>query len=337
MYSHKRKGTEVLVSPGPAAAAVNSNTHRHRSQQHRHPQVGVVLPTTSCSSNNWQDVQAKMQDLYQRLVDQEEEECKEGENVEDCCVDEVLLAIRDIAQQKQEFEKDFSSMEQDAARIQDAVNEKVEQAKTACQIGSEQAYQMQKAVTELRATRDAAVLELEETVQSTYDVQASISHQQQHAKQLLESSHDQAAMVKQKVARLQHQIALYARVTGIKWDFDEETLLSGHVVRSTVVLDGPAFCSKRNQCTLNLLYSRLSCILFYSLFVRPRFILSRHNRPFLRKKLFVHSALTHKQCPSMRLLTSSGISWRGRLKTSLLVLLGHPCGLFYARLCARHC
>jgi hypothetical protein len=243
-FSHKRKGMEVLVSPGPAAVQqqqqqppphyedssyLPSQTLEHYQQSHHH--VVVVSPTNS----NWQDVQAKMKDLYQRLVEDEEEANDSSNDNESSTTasstDPVLLAIRNVVHQKHQVHQAFMMMEQEAARIQQELNEQVEQAKTACQMESEQAHQMQKKVAELCAARDAIVAELQETLQLTQDVQADMARHEQDAMQQLNEHETETMQAKKKAARLQHQISLYARITGIKWDFDQETILAGHVVR----------------------------------------------------------------------------------------------------------
>jgi hypothetical protein len=68
--------------------------------------------------------------------------------------------------------------------------------------------------------------------QRQLQLQRTIALHQEEASQEIESIDQVEEERKRQVPRLKTQISLFASTTGIKWDFSQEDLLSGSVVRT---------------------------------------------------------------------------------------------------------
>ena len=197
--SHKRKGSEFGAS---------NTSYLSRS---------VVY---SPEKSRWEDTQAKMKSLREAL-----------QSTTTTSDDPVLKELQETQQHEDMVKDNTKTMLQNATEIQNKLDHKVQEAVTACQQESEQVYQSKVQLTELQATRDAMMVELQDADNEIHALQDEIATYKEQAAEEIDTCALLEEEQKLKVPRLKHQISLYASCTGIKWDFDQERVLAGSVVR----------------------------------------------------------------------------------------------------------
>ena len=133
-----------------------------------------------------------------------------------------------LAPHKQAFEAalDRPKLEAQARQLQNDLDERMQKALLACQAESDQLYQLQLATNQLTVQRDTLAAQLEHQEQELHDLQDAIAHYQ------TTTLPDALPDCDRTIARLRQQISLYGSISGVKWDFAHERVLSGHVVRT---------------------------------------------------------------------------------------------------------
>ena len=84
----------------------------------------------------------------------------------------------------------------------------------------------------LEQNRDKLLLAMEDMDQRQLELQDRIALHQREAAEEIERIDSVDEERKREVPRLKHSISLYASTTGIKWDFLQDDILSGSVVRT---------------------------------------------------------------------------------------------------------
>ena len=140
-------------------------------------------------------------------------------------LDEVHQMDRDLQEVQEEIQGQASSVQKD-------LEERIKEARDACREESDEVYRLQQRVREMTADCE----ELEQTVEDhrmeASQIQERIYQYKEEASQEIEEMDRVEADRIQQVPKLKHQISLFAKITGIKWDYQEDKLLAGQVVSS---------------------------------------------------------------------------------------------------------
>ena len=145
--------------------------------------------------------------------------------------DDLLASLDTCISLQGDLEKEESNAADHSERIKKKLESRIEVARKACREESDDFYRMQLHVEQLRADRQALRQALEELDGIETETKERILVNQETASQQIESIDQVEADRMRQVPRLKQQISLYATTTGIKWDFEEEDLLAGQVVR----------------------------------------------------------------------------------------------------------
>ncbi len=124
----------------------------------------------------------------------------------------------------------------ESAVTQKNLDAAVQEAAEQCKEESAALYQLQTALHKLNAERDSMLADLSATDQQTEELIQDITRYQQEADEEMGAIDSVEENAKKSVPRLQYLISLYASCTGIKWDFDQERLLEGEVVRTCWII-----------------------------------------------------------------------------------------------------
>jgi hypothetical protein len=203
---YKRKGSEFAASSDTATVVSRSV---------------VYQPSTS-----WQESKNKLASLREHLQQEDN--------------DEVWSVLQNCLTHESSIKDAESIMLEDAAVTQTKLDAAVQEAAEQCKEESAAIYQMQTALHKLHAERDAVLADLSSTDEQVEELNKEIIRYQQEAEEEMGAIDSVEENAKKSVPRLQYLISLYALCTGIKWDFDEERLLEGEVVR-TLTLEWSLF------------------------------------------------------------------------------------------------
>lgn len=206
---HKRKGDSVFEE--------RTNTH-----------VVVVNPSASVNKPNEVDetpLEAARRQLKEFRLKQLEEENRP---------DSILDALMSIGTKDEEM---FGRNLDKYRGIQDDLDAQIEEATRSCQKESTVLSHLVLQTKRLEQSRDNWLRDIDEIDKRQVVLQQQIALHQQEASQEIENIDTVEEERKRQVPRLKTQISLYASTTGIKWDFNEDELLSGSVVRSPPKID----------------------------------------------------------------------------------------------------
>jgi small-conductance mechanosensitive channel len=169
-------------------------------------------------STSWQESQSKLASLRERLQKEDN--------------DEVWSILQNCLTHESSIKEAESVMLAESSATQKKLDVAVQEAAEQCKEESEALYQLQTALHKLHAERDAMLADLSATDQQTEELNQDIIRYQQEANEEMGAIDSVEESAKKSVPRLQYLISLYASCTGIKWDFDQERLLEGEVVRT---------------------------------------------------------------------------------------------------------
>ena len=145
--------------------------------------------------------------------------------------DELLSSFDTCMSMQQELEQEQATVLKTSQNIKNQLHQRIEMAREACKEESDDLYRMQMTLEQLQADRQALLQSLEEIDALQVESKNRILHYKKVAAQHVELMDQVEAERMRQVPRLKQQISLYATTTGIKWDFDEEHVLAGQVVR----------------------------------------------------------------------------------------------------------
>ena len=146
-------------------------------------------------------------------------------------VDNLLSSFNSCISLQQELHQEQTAIVQASQEIKNKLMSRIELAREACKEESDDLYRMQLTLEQLQADRQALIQSLEELDSLQVETKERILQHKEVASLNMEEMDQVEAERMEKVPRLKQQISLYATSTGIKWDFDQETLLAGQVVR----------------------------------------------------------------------------------------------------------
>jgi myosin heavy subunit len=200
---YKRKGSDFAPSSDTTTASSRS--------------VVYQKPSTS-----WQESQSKLASLRERLQKEDN--------------DQVWSVLQNCLTHESSIKEAESVMLSESAVTQEKLDSAVQAAAEQCKEESEALYLLQTALHKLHAERDAMLADLSSTDQQMEDLNQDITRFQQEADEEMGAIDSVEESAKKSVPRLQYLISLYASCTGIKWDFDQERLLEGEVVRTCWII-----------------------------------------------------------------------------------------------------
>jgi hypothetical protein len=144
--------------------------------------------------------------------------------------DSVLKSFLSYKKKEQEVVQEQEVIETSSKEILSKIETKLQKALATYKNEAELLYQLQVAYNELKCSRDNMMQECEEVDQKIHDIQSQIVQYQKIAEEEFDMSELFEAERKLKAPRLRQQISLYGNISGIKWDFDQERVLAGHIV-----------------------------------------------------------------------------------------------------------
>jgi hypothetical protein len=211
MTNHKRKSDDVFSETTNRVVVVgdnNNNNNNNNKSNH----------TTNNSNNNESSIdqlKRKLQSLRKPPSNDVEE-------------DPILSAMESVDDADGHAEQ---ALMDESSRIHSRLAEEIQQAEDACQAESGILRHVAQQTTELQHTRQSLWHQMQELEEQQVDLQAKIASHTEEASQEIESIDLVEEERKRQVPRLKTQISLYATTTGIKWDFAQDDILSGSVVR----------------------------------------------------------------------------------------------------------
>jgi chromosome segregation ATPase len=145
--------------------------------------------------------------------------------------DQVWSILQNCLTHESSIKEAESVMLTESAVTQKKLDAAVQEAAEQCKEESAALFQLQTDLHKLNAERDAMLADLSATNQQAEELNRDITRYQQEADEEMGAIDSVEENAKKSVPRLQYLISLYASCTGIKWDFDQERLLEGELVR----------------------------------------------------------------------------------------------------------
>jgi DNA repair exonuclease SbcCD ATPase subunit len=225
----KRKGDDVLVSAPTHMVGDSHNTNHTSHNNTNHTNVTATSHTTSTVSSQptWLDSAS----FDHKLWVVRETLKLEGNHGNDP-QDDFLAEIQHCQEHCTAFQQQQQQLTSVSSKIQTALSDKIRGEESKCQTESANVSAMEQAVQGIVQERDSLQQGLQSLESLRHDLEQRIASAMEEASQHVESIDMVEESRKNQVPRLKHQISLYASTTGIKWDFDKERLLQGHVVRT---------------------------------------------------------------------------------------------------------
>lgn len=163
------------------------------------------------------------------------ETCQKLKEMRSFSMDDLLSSFDTCLSLQQDLQEDQATVLKTSQNIKNQLDNRIEMAREACKEESNDLYRMQMKLEQLQADRQALLDSLEELDSLKVETKDRILQYKEEASQYVELMDQVEAERMKQVPRLKQQISLYATTTGIKWDFDEEHLLAGQVVRTVIV------------------------------------------------------------------------------------------------------
>ena len=171
------------------------------------------------------------------------------DNDDDCgsVVEDPLYAclVESMGNKKKE-QQDLDQLKKDSIKIQDDLNRRIAEAQEACQMESNVLAEQSRHLHQLHESRDQLLRQIDEMDQRQVELHHQIALHQQETTEEMEVIDRVEEERKREVPRLKHTLSLYASTTGIKWDFLQNELLSGSVVRTSYLAVVGVFWSVRS-------------------------------------------------------------------------------------------
>lgn len=148
--------------------------------------------------------------------------------------DDPLLTVLNQTIENVDGNAAESMLLEESDRIKSQLEKEIQQAKDACQQESNVLSDLANQMDSMRQKRQSLLQEMEKLDRRQMALQSKISMHQEEAAQEIESIDNVEEERKRQVPRLKAQLSLYASTTGIKWDYSNEELLSGSIVRTLI-------------------------------------------------------------------------------------------------------
>ncbi|CAB9526900.1 expressed unknown protein [Seminavis robusta] len=144
-------------------------------------------------------------------------------------MDDFLAEVEHCQGKMHDFQRKQEDIKASSQSIQDRLMEKIQQEEAKCQVESANVETMEKELQEIAQERDSIANDIADLNRMRDDLTQRIAMAVEEASQQVEDINMVDEARKNQVPRLKHQISLYADTTGIKWDFEDDKRLEGHV------------------------------------------------------------------------------------------------------------
>jgi hypothetical protein len=229
----KRKGDDVLVGDGAGVGISHANTASPGSS------LSGSTPLQNSSNNSCSnDTSAHFQPAWldsasfdHKLWVVRESLKLDKERGEE---EDVFLAeIRNCKEKMHTFQRQREDLIQVSTAIQEKLTKRINVEEAKCQKESENVQAIEQELIHIQQERDSLVREMTDLEKMRKELEQQIASAIEEANKEVEAIDLVEENRKNTVPRLKHQISLYAATTGLKWEFENDHLLEGHVV-STV-------------------------------------------------------------------------------------------------------
>ena len=116
-----------------------------------------------------------------------------------------------------------------AHEIKSMLSESIAKESSACQLELADIYRLQMELQSLHANHDDLEQEIQDLAAESSETKDSIYEAQQVCRQEMEQIDLVEAERMQHVPKLKEQISLFATTTGIRWDYEQDTVLAGQM------------------------------------------------------------------------------------------------------------
>lgn len=142
--------------------------------------------------------------------------------------DQVLKSIENIDQGPSRHQ---GQLQEKSSKIKSALRQQLGQELDACRHESRELVDLEGQVAKMKHEQKGLVQDMEKLDKNQHELQSNIAKYLEEASDEIDSIDQVEEEQKRLVPRLKTQISLYASTTGIKWDFAQDEILSGQVVR----------------------------------------------------------------------------------------------------------
>jgi DNA repair exonuclease SbcCD ATPase subunit len=134
------------------------------------------------------------------------------------------------------LDAEMDQLHDDSEAMKTSLANQIQQEREAFQCESDDIFKMVQTANNLQGTVSDLEQSLEEVREKEMEIRSHIhSHQQAVSEQREEI--DAVEMDRmQQVPKIKNQISLYAKTTGIRWDYHRDSMLAGEVVRCLLLL-----------------------------------------------------------------------------------------------------
>lgn len=151
--------------------------------------------------------------------------------------DDFLAQVQQCREYRQGFQRQQQQLKNKSHTIQSSLKNKISDEESKCQEESANISAMEQVLHEIAQERDSLQNDLKDLEAVRQDLEQRIASAIEEASQEVEKIDMVEESRKERVHRLKHQISLYASTSGIKWDFENEQLLEGHVVSTGLLIN----------------------------------------------------------------------------------------------------
>lgn len=146
--------------------------------------------------------------------------------------DDFIQEVQQCKEKLSSFETQKQELINHSSQMKGKLTKNIEKEQSKCQVESNNVIALEQSLQAMVAERDELVNNMKELEQMSQELQTKIALAIRDANQEVEAIDIVEENRKNQVPKLKHQISLYATTTGIKWDFENDDLLQGHVVCS---------------------------------------------------------------------------------------------------------
>lgn len=205
----KRKGDDVLVS-APTVVGDTAHTTDSANTDHSPP---AWLDSASFDHKLW---------VVRETLKLEGEKCQQE--------DDFIAEVRKCEESMKAFQEQQDKLMNTSEKVKDGLNRKISKEEAKFEEESANVSAVERALKQIAEERDSLQEDMKDLERMRQDLEQRIATAMEEASQEVESINLVEENRKNQVPRLKHQISLYASTTGIKWNFDNDRLLEGHVV-----------------------------------------------------------------------------------------------------------
>lgn len=142
----------------------------------------------------------------------------------------VLESFQLFRNMRQELRDEIDQVNAQGSSVQARLQEEIDTMVAQRQEESNEIHSLQIELNQLQASRDALLADIEEADEQIRNLYDELNRYQALLHENSQEYSNYEMIQKLKVPRLRNQITLYATISGIKWDYENEKMLQGTVV-----------------------------------------------------------------------------------------------------------